>query len=236
MSILKDLLTALKGGANEIGEAIVDTNALRILEQEIRDAEAAIGGAKQSLTRMKSSEIRLKREVASLGTDMADYERKALAALDAGEDGLAAEVAERIAELEAERTEKAAEQAGLDAEIDKIHALIKARERTIQKNRRELDKVRTVRELQRTTESVSRNFAATGSSAHRVSKALERVKAKQQNWQDQMEAGEWMGAREAGDDLDTKLRARGIGGTAGGAAGAGDVLARLKARQAGAAG
>ena len=231
MSILKDLLTALKGGANEIGEAIVDANAVRILEQEIRDAEAAIGSAKQSLTRMKSAEIRLKREGATLDTDVADYERKALAALNAGEEALAAEVAERIAELETERSEKAGERAALDAEIEKIHAMIKARERTIQKNRRELDKVRTVRELQRTTESVSRNFAATGSSEHRVSKALERVKAKQQNWHDRMEAGEWLGAREAGDDLDAKLRSKGIGGAAPGAAGAGDVLARLKARQ-----
>ena len=235
MSILKDLLTALKGGANEIGEAVVDANAIRILEQEIRDAEAAIGSARQSLTRMKSTEIRLKREVGTLGADVADYERKALHALNAGEEALAAEVAERIAELEAEHGEKASEQAALDAEISKIHAMIKARERTIQKNRRELDKVRTVRELQRTTESVSRNFAATGSSAHRVSRALERVKAKQQTWQDRMEAGDWMNAREAGDDLDAKLRAKGLGG-AGGAGGAGDVLARLRARQAEAAG
>ena len=111
MSILKDLLTALKGGANEIGEAIVDANAVRILEQEIRDAEAAIGNAKQSLTRMKSAEIRLKREVATLDADVADYERKALAALNAGEEALAAEVAERIAELETERSEKAGERA-----------------------------------------------------------------------------------------------------------------------------
>ena len=108
--------------------------------------------------------------------------------------------------------------------------MIKARERTIQKNKRELDKVRTVRELQRATESVSSNFAATGSSEHRVAKALERVKAKQQNWQDRMQAGDWMADKEAGDDLDAKLRDKGIGG--GGSPGASDVLARLKAKTA----
>ena len=230
MGVLRDMLTALKGGANEIGETIVDANAVRILEQEIRDAEAAIGSAKRSLTRMKSSEIKLKREIASLNADATDYEKKAVAALDAGEEALATEVAERIAELEAERTEKAGEQSALDAEVHKIHTMIKARERTIQKNKRELDKVRTVQELQRATESVSKNFAATGSSEHRVSKALERVKAKQQGWQDRMEAGEWLEGQEAGSDIDAKLRAKGIGTPAGGAS---DVLARLKAKQAG---
>ena len=229
MGVLRDMFTALKGGANEVGEAIVDANAIRILEQEIRDAEAAIGSAKQSLTRMKSSEIKLKREIASLEADVADYERKAMAALNAGEEALATEVAERIAELESERGEKAGEQATLDTEVHKIHTMIKARERTIQKNKRELDKVRTVQELQRATESVSKNFAATGSSGHRVSKALERVKAKQQGWQDRMEAGEWLEGQEAGSDIDAKLRAKGIGGEGGGAS---DVLARLKAKQA----
>ena len=230
MGVLKDMFTALKGGANEVGEAIVDANAIRILEQEVRDAEAAISSAKQSLTRMKSAEIKLKRELATLAADIADYEQKAFTALNAGEEALATEVAERIAVLESERDEKGGEQATLDAEVRKIHTMIKARERTIAKNKRELDKVRTVQELQRATESVSRNFAATGSSGHRVSKALERVKAKQQGFQDRMEAGDWLEGQEAGDDLDAKLRAKGIGQSAN--AGASDVLARLKARQA----
>ena len=231
MGVLKDLMQAVRGGANEVGEAIVDANAIRILEQEIRDAESAIASAKQSLTRMKSSEIGLKRDLSTLGADIADYEQKAIAALNAGEEALATEVAERIAELEGERDDKAGEQAALNAEVNKIHAMIKARERTIQKNKRELDKVRTVQELQRATESVSRNFAATGSKGHRVSQALDRVKAKQQNWQDRMEAGEWMESQEGVDDIDAKLKAKGIG--ASGASAGSDVLARLKARQSG---
>ena len=230
MSVLRDLFTALRGGASEVGEAVIDANAVRILEQEIRDAETAIGKAKQSLTRMKGTEIRLKREIGVLDTDIADYEQKALAALNGGEEALATEVAERIAELESERSENGSEQASLEAEINRIHTMIKARERTIQKNKRELDKVRTVRELQRATQTISTNFAATGSSEHRVAKALERVKSKQQNWQDRMQAGDWMTEKDSGDDLDAKLRAKGLGGS--GTPAASDVLARLKSKSA----
>ena len=166
MGVLKDLFAAVKGGANEVGEAIIDANAIRILEQEIRDAENAINSSKQSLTRMKSTDIRLKREIHALSEDVKDYEEKAIAALEAEEESLAVEVAERIAEIESEHNEKSTEQAALEIEIDKIHKMIKAREHTIQKNKRELDKVRTVKELQRATESVSSNFAATGTSQH----------------------------------------------------------------------
>lgn len=39
MNVWSKLLTALRGGANEMGEAVVDSQALRILDQEIRDAD-----------------------------------------------------------------------------------------------------------------------------------------------------------------------------------------------------
>ena len=230
MGVLRDMVTAIRGGANEVGEAIVDANAIRILEQEVRDAESAIASAKQSLTRMKSAEIKLKREITTLTTDVGDYEQKAIAALNAGQEELATEVAERISELEEERNEKSTERKALDAEVSKIHSMIKGRERTIQKNKRELEKVRTMEELQRATTSVSKNFAATGSSSHRVSKALDRVKSRQQGWQDRMEAGEWLEQEEGSDDIDAKLRAQGIGASPN--SGASNVLARLKAKQA----
>ena len=48
------------------------------------------------------------------------HEEKAIAALEAEEENLAVEVAERIAEIESEHNEKSTEQAALESEIDKI--------------------------------------------------------------------------------------------------------------------
>ncbi|MGL5553451.1 MAG: PspA/IM30 family protein, partial [Plesiomonas shigelloides] len=39
MSIWKKLFTAVKGGVNEAAETIADSQALRILDQEIREAK-----------------------------------------------------------------------------------------------------------------------------------------------------------------------------------------------------
>ena len=231
MSILKNILTAIRGGASEVGEAVVDANALRILGQEIRDAEDAIGKAKQSLTNLKASEIKLKRELNTIHKDISDYESKAMQALQANNETLAGEVANRIAELEADATDKNAEHQNLSVQVNKINSMIRQREKTIQKNKRELEKIKTVEQLQKATSTMSTNFAATNASEHRVSKALERVKNKQTHWEDRMEAGEWMESTEQSDELDTKLKAAGIGGatTSGGAS----VLERLKQKKAG---
>lgn len=226
MGILKNILTAVRGGASEVGESIVDANAVRILGQEIRDAQDAIGKAKQSLTGLKASEIKLKREINSLESDIASYEGKAVQALEAGNEALAVEVAERIAEIENEAAEKGTEHSALSAQVNKINSMIRQREKIIQKNGRELEKIKTVEQLQKATSSMSTNFAATNASEHRVSKALERVKKKQTNWEDRMEAGEWMEDEASGDDLDSKLKSAGIGANT--SSGASSVLERLK--------
>lgn len=231
MSILKNILTAIRGGASEVGEAVIDANALRILGQEIRDAEDAIGKARQSLTNLKASEIKLKRELNTIHKDISDYESKAMQALEANNETLAGEVADRIAELEADAAEKNAEHQNLSVQVNKINSMIRQREKTIQKNKRELEKIKTVEQLQKATSTMSTNFAATNASEHRVSKALERVKNKQTHWEDRMEAGEWMESTEQSDELDTKLKAAGIGGAT--TSGGSSVLERLKQKKAG---
>lgn len=231
MSILRNILTAVRGGASEVGEAVVDANAMRILGQEIRDAEDAIGKAKQSLTNLKATEIKLKREVNSLQQDIADYESKAMQALAADNEALAGEVAERIAELETETEDKNSEHRELSAQVNKINSMIRAREKIIQKNKRELEKIKTVEQLQKATSTMSTNFAATNASEHRVSKALERVKNKQTHWEDRMAAGEWMTSDEQSDELDSRLKAAGIGEASN--SGGASVLERLKQKRAG---
>ena len=50
MSIWAKVATAIRGGVNEAGEAIVDNQALRILDQEIRDADNELINSKEALT------------------------------------------------------------------------------------------------------------------------------------------------------------------------------------------
>ena len=52
MNIWAKMMTALRGGANEAGEAIVDSQALRILDQEVRDASEELKQSKDSLAEL----------------------------------------------------------------------------------------------------------------------------------------------------------------------------------------
>ena len=49
MNIWAKMITALRGGVNEAGEVIIDTQALRILDQEVRDASEELKQSKNSL-------------------------------------------------------------------------------------------------------------------------------------------------------------------------------------------
>ena len=49
MKVFDKLLTALRGGVNEAGERLLDSQALVILEQEIREAGGELQRARDSL-------------------------------------------------------------------------------------------------------------------------------------------------------------------------------------------
>jgi phage shock protein A len=58
MTIIKKLVTLLRGSARELGQSVVDGNATRIYEQEIIDAKHSITEAKAELTTVMAKEMR----------------------------------------------------------------------------------------------------------------------------------------------------------------------------------
>jgi len=231
MSILRNIFQAIKGGASQAGEAIVDSNLIRILEQDIRDDGNAINKAKQSLTNLKSTEINLKRKLESLSQDISDYEGKAVSLLESGNEALATETAERIAEIETDYNETKTEYDVLAKEVTDLNKLIKNRAKNLEKNKRELEKVKTVGELQKASASINNNLASTGSTANSVRDSLARVKEKQQKWKDRQKAGEWMEDESQTSDLDQKLADAGVSGSA--TSSASSVLERLRSKNTG---
>jgi phage shock protein A len=101
--MLKTFVTLLRGSVAAAEEELVDRSALLILEQQIRDAAAAIDRGKRALAlAIAQDEAEGKRLEITLGR-IADLEERAVAALAGGREDLAAEAAETIAVLEADR-------------------------------------------------------------------------------------------------------------------------------------
>jgi phage shock protein A len=101
--MLKTIITLVRGAAFRAEEEFTDRSALLILDQQIRDAAAGIERAKRALAiAIAQDEAEGKRLETTL-TRIADLEERAIAALNGTNEELAAEAAEAIAVMEADR-------------------------------------------------------------------------------------------------------------------------------------
>ncbi len=230
MSILAKLVTAMKGAASEAGEAVVDHQALRILDQEMRDAEKDLGEAKGHLTSVMAQRKGVQREIDRLTSAISEHEGYAAAALEKGDEGLAGEVCEKIATYEEELgvQQGAAEQ--LDKGLDQLKHNIKTTERNIAAMKRQVNMVKATEKVQKASAAASQRFSGTNSSLGSATDSLERIKKRQQERSDRMDAAAQLHEESEGADLDKRLQAAGITKT--GQSGS-DVLARLKAKKGG---
>ena len=228
MSIFKKIMTAIRGGASEVGEAIVDSNATRIFEQEIRDSENHLTKAKRDLTGVMAQQMSSSREVDRLKREVVEHEGYAVQALDKGDETLALAVAEKISALE---NDLASQQQALDSfsgSADRLKELVKKSERQVGEYKRQLSMVKTTESVQKATSAITDNFSSSNSKLLNAKDSLERIKAKQQKFDDQMKAAEVLESENSDNSLAAQLKEAGIGGSDNSA---NSVLDRLKAKQ-----
>src|ERR1700760_4058758 len=101
--MFKTVLTLLRGGVAVAGEELEDRSALLILDQQMRDAAAAVERSKRTLALAIAQDQQEGRRLDATNARIADLELRATAALEGGRDDLAREAAQAIANLEAER-------------------------------------------------------------------------------------------------------------------------------------
>src|SRR5215469_969894 len=102
-ALLKTLITLVRGRTSLIAEEVADQNALLVLDQQMRDATGALDRAKKALAVAIAQEHQEGQRLDATHARIADLESRAVAAIEAGRDDLAAEAAETIATLEGER-------------------------------------------------------------------------------------------------------------------------------------
>ncbi len=230
MEFFKKLITAIRGGSREIGEAIIDSQGIRIYEQEIEDAKHAIKQAEEDLTGVMAKEMQAGREIERLEGETASYEKKALELLEKGEEALATEVAGKIAELEAELENQKQAKSRFAEHVVKVKEMIQQTHAKIRDHEREIAMVKTTENVQKATKSISQHMDGGTSKMVAAKESLERIKQRQQDSSDRMSAGEALRAELSGATLEEKLKAAGVGDSEDRQKA---VLARLKAKQQG---
>jgi len=211
MSILKDLFTAIRGNVSNVGESIIDHQAITILEQSIRDGANNIAKSKTAVRDLKAQAILQSKKVADIDEDIAGYTAKTKQALAAGNEGLARKAAERIAGLQNDRVGYAENAEKLNAQVDSLYARIQSFEKQLGQERIDLENLKSVEAVQKVQQTIAAATPDVGSDRKRVERAKNRVAKRQADAEARMEANDFLAAVENGSDLDAELAAAGIG-------------------------
>lgn len=153
--MLKTIVTLVRGATFRAEEEFADRSALLILDQQIRDAAAAIERAKRALAiAIAQDEAEGKRLETTLSR-IADLEERAVAALNGGREELANEAAEAIAVMEADRDAIREARATFAREITSLKA-------TVRNSGQRLAELERGRRIASAAESVRRLKAGSG--------------------------------------------------------------------------
>ncbi|MBO9483471.1 MULTISPECIES: PspA/IM30 family protein [Gammaproteobacteria] len=228
MSIWSKVMTALKGATNEVGEAIADSNALRILDQEIREASDQLQQSKTQLAGIMAKQKLSSQKCAELKEKVAEYEGYAIKALDQGDESLATEVASKIAEYEAQLNSELEMEKSFAGSIVSLKKAITDAEANLRRLKQQVDTVKATESVQKAQAACAAKHSGVNSKMATATDSLERIKQRQAERAAQMEAASELSGDTAENDLQAKLKAAGI---TRGDADASSVLERLKARQ-----
>lgn len=226
MSVWGKLFTALRGGVNEAAENVADSQAMRILDQELRDADASLRKARGDLAGMMATAKRIEKRIAENAAKEERDVANARAALDAGREDLARGLAERVATVRAELARDDADLANMRQQQDVMLRTVKETEQRIAAMKREVEAVKATDSLQRAQKAIASSHAGVNSRLGSAVDSLGRIKDRQAQLAARLEAGDEMAAIESGADLDRQLLEAGIGGRV---SKADDILAELAA-------
>jgi phage shock protein A len=224
------LINAVRGGVNELGEAIAESQALRILDQEIRDNDAELHRVRATLAETMARYHVAQEQLAAANAAIAEYEGYARKALKAGEDALLREIAAKISLLQIERdghADRVRDYADGIAHLRKVVAQFEAK---IKRLKQQVDTVRATESVQRVQAAVAQRREGSDARVRTALDSLERIKRRQAERGAQLEAAEAMAMGDDEDSLDAKLRRAGIIAEDDGVDA---VLARLKKGDAG---
>jgi len=226
MNIWSKMITALRGGVNEAGEAVIDAQALRILDQEIRDASEELNKSRDGLAAIIAQQKLAEEKVSSIEADIKKNEGFILAALEKDDENLAQEVAVRVANFENKLQSETSAATSFKEQANTLRESINLAETQLKKLKQQTETVKATEAVQRAQKVVAERHSGSNSKLRTALDSLDRIAEKQKLNAAQMSAAHEL-AQESGEtSLDQKLEDAGITG----ASKAQDVLERLKSK------
>ena len=223
MSVWQKLVTAVKGGANEAAQSVVDSQAIRILEQEIREAKEELRKSDHARTQILAKCKIAQQKVDSINSNIAQYEEHARKAIDTDRQ-LALDCAQKVSDLKAELE---SEQTYLDQfkkSETQLAGNISQAKANLRRLEQQVDMVKATESVQKAQVAVSSRHLGANSKMKTATESLARIQEKQNLRNAELEAAEELATSESNDDLESRLAQAGIKG---GQSSADDELSRI---------
>lgn len=210
MSMIKKLLTIVKGSANEMGEAIIDKQQLRLMRQKMRETETHLAKGETALTEVMVDRENCQKDITKMREKIDQYGDYIRACLEKKESDLANEIAQKIAEIEGELNVRTAHLEGLTKAEERLKEQRKKTSDRLNAIKRDLSLITAqesfVKAIKQTKELLGERIDNSGETIT----LADEIAQKQQREMDLMNASELLQAKEAGQDLDNKLVMAGV--------------------------
>lgn len=210
--LLSRLFSIGKGKVNEAGEAIVDKNAITIFEQQLREAEADLAKAKDSLTSVMADKTIATNKLNDIKSREQTMLGHAKAAKEKGEEALMHECVQAVADA---REEMATQQALVDQLTESasaIEAQVRQTEGNIRELKRRTNAIKANDRLLKAEKSLSKHSTGANGSVSSALDSLARIDEKQAHARAKIDAQREM-SQTPEEALNAKLAASGIGST-----------------------
>lgn len=179
MSIFSRIFKALQASTSEMGDAVVDANAISSFEKELDDASSEIqkmhDAERQIAARKKQAEVKLQQ----VQQQISALENEALAALKKNDNEKAIETAEELAQRQGEASQISVYYEKWSDNHNKLIKQIKHMETQFDEMTHQLIQVKATDIVHKAQEQLQRNTLATSSQVISAKQSLERIRAKQ---------------------------------------------------------
>ncbi|MBK8801381.1 MAG: PspA/IM30 family protein [Fibrobacteres bacterium] len=225
MGILSKIFTAMRGHASEAGEAIVDANALTIMDQEIRDADNEMRKSRDNLATVMAKRQLTADKLAAKQAKIKEYGGYIQAALGRNDEALATEVAAKLADLEGEVVTEESLVKEYDESITSLKKSILEAEDRIKRLKVKVDVVKARQHVIQAQRAASTANVGANSRVGAALESLDRIQTRQSEQSAKIKAADQLAREGTTAGLEDRLRQAGI---TPGAASAQDVLSRYR--------
>ncbi len=206
--MFKMITTLIRGQASEAEQSIADANALPLLRQQIRDASFSVKRSRHAVAVAIANQKQEEERAADIANRLKDLETRALAAIDAGDDAIATEAAQAIAELEMEKT-------ACNQSLSRTHQEIERLKAEISKSQMRLRDIERGQRVAVATERAQKlsgiSPAQNTSSLHDAEDTLKRLEQRQKNASLVAKAEQELEQVNCADNLTERMAKKGFG-------------------------